>query len=219
MTNIVINNYRSIEQDIKNHKSEGNSCNVIAVSKTFSIEKILPLIQDGHVHFGENKVQEALLKWTDTKKNFPKIKLHMIGKLQTNKVKKAFQIFDYIHSLDNKKLADTIKSNEEITKKKLKYFIQVNTGQEIQKSGISFSELENFFIYCKNDLKLNVIGLMAIPPNDGNEESHFKNLYQSGVSLGLKELSMGMSSDYKKALKYNTTFLRIGSLIFGKRNQ
>jgi len=219
MTNIVINNYRSIEQDIKNHKAEGNLCNIIAVSKTFGIEKILPLVDEGHIHFGENKVQEALSKWSVVKRKNPKLKLHMIGKLQTNKVKKAFQLFDYIHSVDNKKLADAIKSNEEVTKKKLKYFIQVNTGKEMQKSGISFSELDQFFSYCKNDLDLNIVGLMAIPPNDGNEEKHFKSLYESGISLGLKEFSMGMSSDYKKALKYNATFLRIGSLIFGKRHQ
>ena len=149
MTNIVINNYRSIEQDIKNHKAEGNLCNIIAVSKTFGIEKILPLVDEGHIHFGENKVQEALSKWSVVKRKNPKLKLHMIGKLQTNKVKKAFQLFDYIHSVDNKKLADVIKSNEEVTKKKLKYFIQVNTGKEMQKSGISFSELDQFFSYCK----------------------------------------------------------------------
>ena len=177
------------------------------------------MVDEGHIHFGENKVQEALSKWTVVKRKNPKLKLHMIGRLQTNKVKKAFQLFDYIHSVDNKKLADVIKSNEEVTKKKLKYFIQVNTGKEMQKSGISFSELDQFFSYCKNDLDLNIVGLMAIPPNDGNEEKHFKSLYESGISLGLKEFSMGMSSDYKKALKYNATFLRIGSLIFGKRHQ
>lgn len=215
----VINNFHSIEQDIQKKNLINKKHNIIAVSKTFTMDKILPLVESGHIHYGENKVQEALSKWAPTKKDFPEIKLHMIGKLQTNKVKKAFQIFDYIHSLDSKKLADSFKACETSNKKKLKYFIQVNVGQEIQKSGISYGELDQFYTYCKNNLDLNVIGLMTIPPNDGNEEKYFKNLYEAGIALELKEFSMGMSSDYLKALKHNSTFLRIGSLIFGQRDQ
>jgi len=217
MNTNVINNYLTLEQNIKKHEIGVKKPNVIAVSKTFDIDKIMPLVKHGHIHFGENKVQEASVKWPETKKNYPDIKIHMIGKLQTNKVKKAFQIFDYIHSLDSAKLADTIKTNEVNFNKKLKYFIQINSGKEMQKAGINFSELDHFYTYCKNDLDLDVIGLMAIPPNDGQEDKYFKYLYEAGISLGLNEFSMGMSSDYKKALKFNATFLRIGSLIFGQR--
>ena len=178
----------------------------------------MPLLNHGVVHFGENKVQEASVKWDGIKNKFPKIKIHMLGKLQSNKVKKAVEIFDFIHSLDSEKLAKNLKKNEEIMNKKLNYFIQVNIGNESQKSGIKLSELKDFYNFCLKDKKLKIVGLMAIPPNDGNEESHFKLLQESNDNLGLKELSMGMSADYEKALKFKATFLRIGTLIFGKRN-
>ena len=212
----TINNYLSIVEYIKN--SESSNAKIISVSKTFSEEKILPLLKNGNTHFGENKVQEAQTKWPILKNKFPKAKLHMIGKLQSNKAKKAFEIFDYIHSLDNEKLADILSKEEIKTGKKIIYFIQVNVGMENQKSGIERKFLKDFFNYCTNEKKLNVVGLMAIPPNDGNEDKHFKYLYDANESLGLKELSMGMSADFKIALKYKATFLRIGSLIFGNRN-
>ncbi len=212
----TINNYLSIVEYIKN--SESSNAKIISVSKTFSEEKILPLLKNGSIHFGENKVQEAQTKWPILKNKFPQAKLHMIGKLQSNKAKKAFEIFDYIHSLDNEKLADILSKEEIKTGKKIIYFIQVNVGMENQKSGIEKKFLKDFFNYCANEKKLNVVGLMAIPPNDGNEDKHFKYLYDANESLGLKELSMGMSADFKIALKYKATFLRIGSLIFGNRN-
>ena len=212
----TINNYLSIVEYIKN--SESSNAKIISVSKTFSEEKILPLLKNGNTHFGENKVQEAQTKWPILKNKFPKAKLHMIGKLQSNKAKKAFEIFDYIHSLDNEKLADILSKEEIKTGKKIIYFIQVNVGMENQKSGIERKFLKDFFNYCTNEKKLNVVGLMAIPPNDGNEDKHFKYLHDANESLGLKELSMGMSADFKIALKYKATFLRIGSLIFGNRN-
>ena len=190
--------------------------NIIAVSKTFPLEHIKPLIDHGHIHFGENKVQEAIVKWNSN--NNKNIQLHMIGKLQSNKAKKAVELFDFIHSLDNEKLANDLSKYENILNKKIKYFIQVNVGMESRKSGINYKELDEFYNYCINDLKLRVIGLMAIPPNDGNEEIHFKYLSETNSLLGLKELSMGMSSDYKKALKYKASFLRIGSAIFGERS-
>ena len=212
----VINNYLAIQDYIKN--SEASNTKIISVSKTFSEEKILPLLNNGNVHFGENKVQEAQIKWSSLKKRFPDVKLHMVGKLQSNKAKKALDIFDYIHSLDNEKLADILSKEENLTGKKIKYFIQVNVGMESQKSGIEKKLLHNFYNYCVNEKKLNVIGLMAIPPNDGNEEEYFKYMNDTNGSLGLTELSMGMSADYKMALKHKATFLRIGSLIFGSRS-
>ncbi len=178
----------------------------------------MPLIKHGCIHFGENKVQESESKWTEIKKKFPKINLHMIGKLQSNKAKSAVKIFDYIHSLDNEKLAFKLSSAEDLLGKKLKYFIQINLGKEVQKNGITLDLLDQFYYYCIKEIHLNVIGLMIIPPNDGNEEKYFKLLLETNKSLGLKDLSMGMSADYKKALKFNATFLRIGSLIFGSRN-
>ena len=212
----VINNYLAIQDYIKNSKASNTK--IISVSKTFSEEKILPLLNNGNVHFGENKVQEAQIKWSSLKKRFPDVKLHMVGKLQSNKAKKALDIFDYIHSLDNEKLVDILSKEENLTGKKIKYFIQVNVGMESQKSGIEKKLLHNFYNYCVNEKKLNVIGLMAIPPNDGNEEEYFKYMNDTNGSLGLTELSMGMSADYKMALKHKATFLRIGSLIFGSRS-
>ena len=210
----------SIVQRFENIKSLINNSNVkiIAVSKTFAYEHIKPLVDIGHVHFGENKVQEAQHKWQEVKNKSPNINLHMIGKLQSNKVKDAVLLFDYIHSLDNQKLAIFLAKHEKLANKKLKYFIQVNIGKEKQKSGIGIELLDDFYYYCTKELNINVIGLMAIPPNDGNEAAHFKNLMALNKSLGLKELSMGMSADFQKALNHETTFVRIGSSIFGNRS-
>jgi len=210
--NTIVENFLKTKSIINN-----NNVNIIAVSKTIPLENIKPLINFGHTHFGENKVQEAQSKWTNIKNINKNIKLHMIGKLQSNKVKAAIKLFDYIHSLDSQKLAESISKHENLINKKLKYFIQVNVGKEKQKSGISIDLLDDFFYYCSKELKINIIGLMALPPNDGKENIYFKNLMELNKSLGLKELSMGMSADYKEALKFETTFVRIGSSIFGDR--
>ena len=191
---------------------------IVAVSKTFSLDHIMPLINYGHMHYGENKVQEAESKWLQIKKKEKNLKLHMIGKLQSNKAKKAVQIFDYIHSLDSQKLADVLAKNQQNMNKSIKYFIQVNLGNEIQKSGISYNEVDAFYNYCVKDKNLNVLGLMAIPPNDNKSEEYFKSISELNASLGLKDLSIGMSSDYMEAIKYKSTYLRIGSSIFGERS-
>jgi len=191
--------------------------NIIAVSKTFTLEHINPLINYGHNHFGENKVQEAVIKWSEIKKDKQYLKLHMIGKLQSNKAKEAIKLFDYIHSLDNQKLADALAKHQKNLNKNLQYFIQVNLENEIQKSGISASELDPFYNYCVNELNLNIIGLMIIPPNDNKSEKYFKSLNEINKSLALKELSMGMSADYLSAVKNGATFVRLGSSIFGSR--
>ena len=191
--------------------------NIIAVSKTFPLEHLNPLIDYGHLHFGENKVQEATAKWSSIKKN-KNINLHMVGKLQTNKAKDAVKLFDYIHSLDSQKLADSLAKHQINLNKNLKYFIQVNIGNEIQKSGIPIGELDPFYNYCKNEINLNILGLMVIPPNDNNPEKYFKTLSDLNASLGFKELSMGMSADYEDAINLNATFVRIGSSIFGSRS-
>ncbi len=190
---------------------------IIAVSKTFKIDKILPLIDYGHLDYGENKVQEAIDKWREIKLKHSNIRLHLIGKLQTNKVKFALKLFDYIHSVDNKKLAKKIADEELKQNKKVKVFIQVNIGNENQKSGIKKENLNEFYTYC-NELNLNVIGLMCIPPAETNPNSFFKEMYLLSQKLNLKELSMGMSSDYIDATKNSSTYLRIGSAIFGKRD-
>ena len=192
--------------------------NIIAVSKTFSLDYIRPLIDYGHTHFGENKVQEATAKWSEIKKEQKDLILHMIGKLQTNKAKDAVKLFDYIHSLDNQKLADALAKHQKNLNKNLNYFIQVNIGNEIQKSGIHVHELEPFYNYCVNKAHLDIIGLMVIPPNDNDTEKYFKSLSELNKSLALPELSMGMSSDYIDAIKYGATFVRIGSSIFGSRS-
>ncbi len=191
--------------------------NIIAVSKTFSIDHIQPLIDFGHIHYGENKVQEAVSKWTNLKNIKNNLKLHMIGKLQRNKARDAVKIFDYIHSLDNQRLADELAKNQIKLNKKLRYFIQVNIANEIQKSGIPVNELDSFYNYCVKEINLDVIGLMLIPPNDEKSEKYFKSLNQLNKSLALKELSMGMSADYMKAIEHGATFVRIGSSIFGQR--
>ena len=190
---------------------------IIAVSKTFQLERIIPLIEYGHLDYGENKVQEALDKWSDIKKKNSEIKLHLIGGLQTNKVKFAVKIFDYIHSVDSKKLAKKIADEQIKQNKKVKLFIQINIGNEEQKSGVSKIDLIDLFNYCK-DLNLEVVGLMCIPPVDKDPNQYFKEMNLLNHSLGLKELSMGMSSDFLKASMHSATFLRIGSAIFGKRD-
>jgi len=204
-------------KEIVNKKQLKTVPQIIAVSKTFPLSQITPLLDYGHFHFGENKVQEAEAKWKSLISENKNIKLHMVGKLQSNKAKKAVQLFHYIHSLDNQKLADTLSKTEKSLNKYLNYFIQVNIGMENQKSGIDPNDVDRFYNYCSKEIKLNVIGLMAIPPNDGKEEKHFKFLNDLNLSLGLKELSIGMSNDYQKALSFNATFLRIGTAIFGKR--
>ena len=191
---------------------------IIAVSKTFPVETINPLIDFGHTHFGENKVQEAISKWTVIKKDNDNIKLHMVGKLQSNKAKDAVKLFDYVHSLDNQKLADILSNFQNENGKNLKYFIQVNIGNEMQKSGIPVKEVEAFYNYCTKEKGLNILGLMVLPPNDKNTKKYFKLLNELNNSLGLKELSMGMSSDYEDAILNNSTYVRIGSSIFGSRS-
>ena len=209
---IIVDRFKKIKSNI--HKN----INIVAVSKTFNYEVISPLVEYGHKHFGENKVQEAEVKWKDAKQKDQTIQLHMIGKLQSNKAKKAVEIFDYIHSLDTQKLVDTLCVQEINLNKKLKYFIQVNVGAEIQKSGIAPNEIDDFYTYCKIEKKLNVIGLMAIPPNDEHQEKHYEYLSEVNSSLGLKDLSTGMSNDYLKAIKHKATYIRLGSSIFGNRS-
>ena len=190
---------------------------IIAITKTFALNKISPLIDGGHIHFGENKVQEAEEKWVQVKKKNKKIKLHMVGKLQSNKAKKAVQIFDYIHSLDNIKLAQKISLFEKELNKKTKLFIQVNVADEDQKSGISFNDLNSFHSYCSNELSLNVIGLMCLPPINADVKKYFDLLKEKSVNLNLQDLSMGMSSDYKQAILCGSTYLRLGTILFGQR--
>ena len=216
----TIKNLTYIEELIKtkvNHQTEVKLPKIIAVSKTFPIEEILPLIDYGHLHYGENKVQEALDKWTELKTRNNDISLHLIGKLQTNKVKLALKIFDYIHSLDNQKLAKKIADEQVKQDKKPKIFIQVNIGNEDQKTGIPKEELTDFYMLCKN-LNLNIIGTMCIPPNNENAENYFSKMDRINKELNFKDLSMGMSGDYLSAIENNATYLRIGSKIFGKRN-
>ena len=213
----TVKNLINIQSNVKQKLQKNNFINqpnIIAVSKTFKLDHIIHLINYGHTHYGENKVQEAVEKWEKVKKENNNIKLHLIGKLQTNKVKFAVKIFDYIHSLDSEKLANKIASYEN---HKIKLFIQVNIGNEEQKSGISVNKVDDFYKFCK-DLKLNVVGLMCIPPIDDNSTIHFKKMLDLKQKLNFNELSMGMSSDYLDALQYGSTFLRIGSDIFGKRN-
>jgi len=213
----TVKNLICIEDLIKSKVNHDKLTKIIAVSKTFPIENILPLIEHGHLHYGENKVQEALDKWTEIKKKNNNIKLHLIGKLQTNKVKFALSIFDYIHSVDSEKLAIKI-SDEQIKQgKKPKMFIQVNIGNEEQKSGINQYNLIDFYKFCKN-LNLDIIGTMCIPPNDGNTEKYFSEMSEINQALNFKELSMGMSGDFLQAIKNNATYVRVGSKIFGSRS-
>jgi hypothetical protein len=211
----VVDRLVSIKKEIQSNNS---TAKVVAVSKTFSMNKILPLINFGHIHYGENKIQEAVDKWTDIKRDFTNINLHFVGKLQTNKVKFSIPLFDYIHSLDNIKLAEKI-ANEQLKKNfKPKIFIQVNNGKENQKSGIDIENLEKFYTDCKKNFDLNIIGLMCLPPNNASPSIYFSEMQRLINNTNLKELSMGMTDDYIEALKYKSTFLRIGSKIFGPRN-
>jgi len=215
--NTIVERFEKIKSNISSLKSD-KDISIIAVSKTFNLDYISPLIDHGHNHFGENKVQEAFSKWSGLKKINNNIKLHMIGKLQSNKAKEAIKLFDYIHSLDNQKLADTLAKHQKNLKKSLNYFVQVNIGNEIQKSGIPVSELEAFYNYCKNEINLNVIGLMIIPPIDQIPNKYFKYLNELGKSLAIENLSMGMSADYIEAIKNGSNFIRVGSSIFGVRS-
>ena len=215
--NIIVERFNKIKSNISKIDN-ANALKIIAISKTFSLEYIMPLIELGHNHFGENKVQEADTKWHKVKKEKKNLRLHMVGKLQSNKAKKAVEIFDYIHSLENQKLADILSKCQNEINKSINYFIQVNIGNESQKAGIQYNEVDQFYNYCTRQKKMNIIGLMAIPPNDENTEKYFKSLSELNSSLGLKELSMGMSSDYMKAINYKATYLRIGSAIFGERS-
>ena len=212
----TVKNLIYIEELIKSKAKHDKLSQIIAVSKTFPIESILPLIEHGHLHFGENKVQEALDKWIKIKIEKENIKLHLIGKLQTNKVKFALRIFDYIHSLDSKKLAIKISEEQIKQEKKPKIFIQVNIGNEEHKSGIKKERLDEFYKFCK-DLNLDIIGTMCIPPNDRNTEEYFSEMNKVKQELNFKELSMGMSGDYLEAIKNNATYVRVGSKIFGNR--
>ena len=217
----IVSNLIRIKEEInsKNFKiDQGISTKIIAVSKTFPENKIYPLIEYGHIDFGENKVQEAMDKWTKIKEKFENLNLHMIGKLQTNKVKHAVKIFDYIHSVDSIKLAKKISEEQNKIKKNIKLFLQINIGDESQKSGVELDNLEKLYFFCKNELRLDVVGLMCIPPNDEKTEKYFSEMFEIKKRLRFKELSMGMSNDYLLAIKYGSTYLRIGSKIFGSRN-
>tara|TARA_B110001452_G_scaffold250601_1_gene238967 strand:- start:92 stop:742 length:651 start_codon:yes stop_codon:yes gene_type:complete len=215
--NTIVERYNKIKSNISSLKPI-KPVNIIAVSKTFSLSHIQPLIDYGHNHFGENKVQETISKWSNIKKDNKKLNLHMIGKLQSNKAKDAVKIFDYIHSLDSQKLADILAKTQVNENKNLKYFIQVNIANEAQKSGIPVNELDAFYNYCSKEIKLNILGLMVIPPNDNNTKKYFQYLNELNKSLALIDLSMGMSSDYLNAVTNEATFVRVGSLIFGSRS-
>jgi len=212
--NIVKNKVK----EILDRKQLKTNTQIIAVSKTFSMDKITPLLDYGHIHFGENKVQEAEEKWSHVKNKYANLKLHMLGKLQTNKAKKAITLFDYIHSLDNAKLATKISQFEKELNKKVKLFIQINIGDENQKSGIMLNDLNNFYKYCVYDLSLNIIGLMCLPPISSDSSKYFQILKKSSDELNLKDLSMGMSDDYEDAIRYGSTYLRLGTVIFGSRS-
>tara|TARA_Y100001935_G_C17263394_1_gene487751 strand:+ start:376 stop:1038 length:663 start_codon:yes stop_codon:yes gene_type:complete len=217
----TVKNLIKIKEDVKskldNNQKKINELKIIAVSKTFKIDHIKPLIDHGHLDFGENKVQEAVEKWSQIKIENKNIKLHLIGRLQTNKVKSALKIFDYIHSLDSKKLADKIFQQQEEQGLKPKLFIQVNIGKEEQKSGVSEYELFDFYNYCKS-LKLDILGLMCIPPFNEDSTKYFIKMRELSTKIGLNELSMGMSSDYLNAIENGSSFIRVGSNIFGQRS-
>ena len=216
----LINNLNIIKTEIleviKKSNIQNKSPTIIAISKTFPIEKIQPLIEFGHTHFGENKVQEAALKWSNIKSQNNNIKLHLVGKLQTNKTKQAIKLFDYIHSLDSIKLAKEISKEQKKINKKPKIFIQINIGNEQQKSGISKNEVVDFYQSCK-ELDLDIIGLMCLPPLDGDSNYYFSEMKMLNKKINLNELSMGMSEDYLTAIKHSSTFIRIGTKIFGTR--
>ena len=214
----TISNLISIVNELKSGSEQDLTAKIIAVTKTFPIGETKPLINHGHLHFGENKVQEALEKWTELKNEVKDIKLHMIGKLQTNKVKFVIPLFDYIHSLDNLRLAQKISTEQKKLNKKLKIFIQVNIGNEDQKSGIKQNEVISFYEKCVNDFDLDIVGLMCIPPFKERKNGYFRLMNDLNKSIGLAELSMGMSSDYLEAVSHGATYIRIGSKIFGERS-
>ena len=211
----IVENYKLIISKI-NHLS--NKVTLICVTKTFSLDVIKPLVDNGHVHFGENKVQEAKNKWSELLKLNPKINLHMLGKIQSNKIDEIVNIFSFVHSLDNEKNSIKFNESEKKFEKKLSYFIQVNIGNELQKSGIQISLVKDFVKFCKNDLNLNILGLMCIPPFNQNPESFFNMLYKLNIDCDLNNLSMGMSSDYELAIKNGANYVRVGSSIFGNRS-
>jgi pyridoxal phosphate enzyme (YggS family) len=216
----TVKNLLDIDNHIKvylNKLNINNNPKIVAVSKTFKIDKILPLIEHGHIDYGENKVQEAVEKWTEIKKKNSHVRLHMIGKLQTNKVKFAVQIFDYIHSVDSEKLAKKIADEQKKINKKIKIFLQVNIGNENQKSGVNKNDVSQLVSYCK-EIDLDLVGLMCIPPVNIDSENYFKEMNKLNKIFGFSELSMGMSSDFLKAAKHFSTYVRIGSSIFGQRS-
>tara|TARA_Y100001970_G_scaffold188348_1_gene229087 strand:- start:2825 stop:3469 length:645 start_codon:yes stop_codon:yes gene_type:complete len=210
----IVDRLVSIKKEIQSNNSKAE---IVAISKTFPLNKILPLINFGHLNFGENKVQEAVGKWTDIKKDFNNIKLHFVGKLQTNKVKYALPLFDYIHSLDTIKLAEKIANEQQKKNFKPKIFIQVNIGKETQKNGVEIEKLEQFYSECKKNFDLNIIGLMCLPPNEKSPNEYFSQMQILKNKLNLNDLSMGMTNDYIEALNYEATYIRIGSKIFGER--
>ena len=212
--NLVKNNVK----EIFDKKQLKTIPQIIAVTKAFPLKEIIPLLESGHVHFGENKIQEAEDKWPNVRNQYKNLKLHMVGKLQSNKVKKAVQLFDYIHSLDSKKLALKINQYEKELNKKIKLFLQINIAEEIQKSGILLNDLDNFYNYCTQELSLNIIGLMCLPPVNSDSEKYFKILKKTSEKLNLTDLSMGMSADYEQAVLNGSTYLRLGTVIFGERN-
>ena len=205
-------------KEILDKKQLKTSPQIIAVTKTFPLSQITPLLEVGHIHFGENKVQEAEAKWLQLKNKYKNLQLHMLGKLQTNKAKKAVNLFNYIHSLDNAKLASKISQFEKELNKKIKLFIQVNIAEEYQKTGVVLNDLDTFYKYCTQDLSLNIIGLMCLPPVGSQSQEYFQILKKNSEKLNLKNLSMGMSADYEDAILYGSTHIRIGTAIFGKRN-
>ena len=211
----IVENYKSIINKI-NHLS--NKVTLICVTKTFSLDVIKPLVDNGHIHFGENKVQEAKNKWSELLKIKPKINLHMLGKVQSNKIDEIVKIFSFVHSLDNEKNSIKFNESEKKFNKKLNYFIQVNIGNELQKSGIQISLVKNFVRFCRKDLNLNILGLMCIPPFNQNPEIFFSTLYKLNKECDLNNLSMGMSSDYELAIKNGANYVRVGSYIFGSRS-
>jgi len=205
-------------KDIVDRKQLKTYPEIIAVTKTFNLNKIIPLLDAGHIHFGENKIQEAEKKWRDVRKKYVNLQLHMIGKLQSNKAKNAVKLFDYIHSLDNEKLATKICQYERELNKKVKLFIQVNISGENQKNGILLKDLNNFYEFCSNKLSLSIIGLMCLPPITSDAGRYFQILQKNSENLNLPHLSMGMSADYEQAILNNSTYLRLGTAIFGERN-
>ena len=213
-----LNRVKNKVNEIINKKQLKTDPKIIVVTKTFPLNKIIPLLQNGHIHYAENKIQEAENKWINTKNRYKDLQLHMIGKLQTNKAKKAIKLFDYIHSLDNDKLALKLSHHEKELNKKVKLFIQVKLSEENQKSGVQLNELNNFYNYCTSELSLNVIGLMCLPPIDSNAHEYFKILKKNAEKLNLKDLSMGMSSDFEQAISNGSTYLRLGTIILGKRS-